>query len=92
MLGALAYGLPQLILPQGADQFDNAALIDGLGAGLFLPPEEATVDAIRDVARRLLIEPTFLAAAIDIQRDIEDMPTVIDAVATVEEFVLRTAR
>jgi MGT family glycosyltransferase len=92
MLGALAYGLPQLILPQGADQFDNAALIDGLGAGLFLPPEEATVDAMGRAVQRLLVEPTFLAAARDIQGDIEDMPTAIDAAATLQEFVRRTAR
>jgi UDP:flavonoid glycosyltransferase YjiC (YdhE family) len=69
MLGALAHGLPQLCLPQAAGQFENGALIHGLGAGLFLPPDEATVDAIRRATQRLLIEPTFLATARDVQRD-----------------------
>ena len=33
MLGALAHGLPQLVLPQGADQFENADAAGGRGRG-----------------------------------------------------------
>jgi MGT family glycosyltransferase len=91
LLGALAHGLPQLCLRQGADQFDNATLIEGIGAGLFLRPDEATVGAIRSALKRLLTEPGFLAKARDMQREIEQMPNAIDAAAKVEEFVGRTA-
>ena len=43
VLGALALGIPQLCLPQAADQFLNAAAVARAGAGLAIPPEE--VDA-----------------------------------------------
>ena len=40
MLGALAHGLPLLLFPQGADQFDNAALVEAAGAGFTQSPLE----------------------------------------------------
>ncbi|WP_433260263.1 glycosyltransferase [Actinosynnema sp. CS-041913] len=53
-LGALTVGAPQLILPQGADQFANAAALSAAGAALCLPPEEVSADAIADHTRKLL--------------------------------------
>jgi UDP:flavonoid glycosyltransferase YjiC (YdhE family) len=54
VLAALALGLPQLCLPQGADQFGNAAHVVATGAGLALAPAEATAGAIADAVLRLL--------------------------------------
>jgi UDP:flavonoid glycosyltransferase YjiC (YdhE family) len=42
MLGALCYGLPQLCLPQGADQPFNTAALLPTGAALALQPNEIT--------------------------------------------------
>ena len=42
VLGALGTGLPQLCLPQAADQFRNAAGVSAAGAGLALHPDNAT--------------------------------------------------
>jgi UDP:flavonoid glycosyltransferase YjiC (YdhE family) len=53
-LGALTVGAPQLILPQGADQFANAEALCAAGAALCLLPDELSVDAIADHARKLL--------------------------------------
>ncbi len=53
-LGALAVGLPQLILPQGADQFANADALSAAGAGLCLLPGELSADAITENTRKLL--------------------------------------
>ncbi|MGH3879960.1 MAG: glycosyltransferase [Actinophytocola sp.] len=53
-LGALARGLPQLVLPQGADQFANAEAVHAAGAGLRLLPEEVSVETVADHARDLL--------------------------------------
>ncbi|WP_328424241.1 glycosyltransferase [Micromonospora sp. NBC_00389] len=53
-LGALAVGVPQLILPQGADQFANADAVSAAGAALRLLPEEVNADAIAEHTRRLL--------------------------------------
>ncbi|MEU5789057.1 glycosyltransferase [Micromonospora purpureochromogenes] len=53
-LGALAAGVPQLILPQGADQFANADAVSAAGAALRLIGDEASAAAIAEHARRLL--------------------------------------
>jgi UDP:flavonoid glycosyltransferase YjiC (YdhE family) len=61
--GALAHGLPQLVIPQGADNFTHAAMVDQAGDGLVLLPGEATPSAVRDAVRRIVAEPTYAAAA-----------------------------
>ncbi len=78
MLGALAHGLPQLVLPQGADQPLNAAACEAAGAGLALSPEEVTPEAVRAAAERLIAEPGFTTAARRIRSEIEAMPTAGD--------------
>jgi UDP:flavonoid glycosyltransferase YjiC (YdhE family) len=74
MLGAMALGLPQLMLPQGADQFRNAELCTRTGAALALAPQEATPDAINDSACRLLNEGCFASAAQVLRDQIGAMP------------------
>ena len=78
MLGALAQGLPQLVLPQGADQPLNAAACRAAGAGLALSPEEVTPEAVRASAERLIAEPGFTSAARGIRAEIEAMPAAAD--------------
>lgn len=46
MFGALAHGLPQLVLPQGADQFLNGPRSPGRVSGVVLNGAEATTVAI----------------------------------------------
>ncbi|RKT54548.1 glycosyltransferase [Saccharothrix australiensis] len=53
-LGAIAVGVPQLLLPQGADQFANAEALVAAGAALRLLPDELSVDAVAEHARELL--------------------------------------
>ena len=55
-LASAALGLPQLLLPQGADQFLNAEALADAGAALSLLPGAATAEAIADAATRLLTE------------------------------------
>jgi UDP:flavonoid glycosyltransferase YjiC (YdhE family) len=52
MLGALAAGVPQLVLPQGADQFANAEALVAAGAALCLQPGELSADAVTEQARK----------------------------------------
>jgi UDP:flavonoid glycosyltransferase YjiC (YdhE family) len=78
MLSALAHGLPQLILPQGADQFTNAATCQSAGAALALQPDELTADAVAAATERLLTEPGFRTAADRIRAEIDTMPTAAD--------------
>ncbi|MEV7093511.1 glycosyltransferase [Amycolatopsis sp. NPDC051045] len=51
-LGALAAGVPQLVLPQGADQFANAEALVAAGAALRLLPGELSADAVTEQARK----------------------------------------
>ncbi|WP_030487340.1 glycosyltransferase [Micromonospora chokoriensis] len=53
-LGALAAGVPQLLLPQGADQFANAEALAAAGVGLRLLPGEVDAGAIAEQVHRLL--------------------------------------
>ncbi|QJY46588.1 glycosyltransferase [Pseudonocardia broussonetiae] len=74
LLGAAAHGLPQLVLPQGADQPGNAAALAGAGAGLVLGPGAVTPAAVAAAAARLLAGPGFAAAADGLRREIAAMP------------------
>lgn len=74
LFAALAHGLPQLVLPQGADQTMNADACREAGAGLTLAPAEVTDGAVRAAAARLLAEPGFAAAARVVQTEIDAMP------------------
>ena len=53
-LGALASGVPQVVLPQGADQFANADALDAAGVAVRLLPEEVNADAVAERTHRLL--------------------------------------
>jgi UDP:flavonoid glycosyltransferase YjiC (YdhE family) len=53
-LGALAAGVPQLVLPQGADQFANAEALVAAGAAVRLLPAEVSSGAVADQVRALL--------------------------------------
>ena len=58
-LGALAFGLPLLIVPQGADHFYNADRVVAAGAAVQLMPDRLTADSARDAVRMLLHDDTF---------------------------------
>jgi UDP:flavonoid glycosyltransferase YjiC (YdhE family) len=73
-LAAMAQGLPQLCVPQAADQFRNAASCAGAGAGLALQPGTTSEDVVADAIKRLLFEPGFRDAAGLLAKEIEAMP------------------
>ena len=83
-LGALALGLPQLCLPQGADQFLNAAAIASAGAGLAIMPGDGTPEAVTDAVQRLLTDHSFRDAAARVRESIASMPSVEDVAAFLE--------
>jgi UDP:flavonoid glycosyltransferase YjiC (YdhE family) len=73
-LVGLAHGLPQLMLPQGLDQFLNADACAAAGAALVLRPDELAPAAVAHAARRLLDEPGFATAARGLAGEIAAMP------------------
>ena len=84
VLATIALGLPQLVVPQGADQYLNAAAVASAGVGLSLMPGEGGVDAVRDAVSRLLGEPSFRDVARGVSASIASMPSP-EAVAAVLE-------
>ena len=74
ILPILAHGLPLLILPQGANQFHNAAACVAAGVGRRLLPGEVTPDAVREAVSALLYDPALRAAARGIQAELAAMP------------------
>lgn len=75
VLGALRNGLPQLVLPRGADNFHNAAAVRAAGAGLSLDPDEVSPESVATAVTMLLTEPSFTAAARRVAEQIHAMPT-----------------
>jgi UDP:flavonoid glycosyltransferase YjiC (YdhE family) len=75
LLGALTVGAPQLILPQGADQYGNAEALGAAGAALCLFPEEVSASAIAERALRLLHAGGHRDAARAIAEEITRMPS-----------------
>jgi UDP:flavonoid glycosyltransferase YjiC (YdhE family) len=65
VLAALEAGLPQLLLPQGADQFLNAATLPAVGVARALPNDAQEPGAIRNAVQALLDDsaPERTAAA-----------------------------
>jgi UDP:flavonoid glycosyltransferase YjiC (YdhE family) len=85
-LAALAHGLPLVLVPQGADQFENAVRVENAGAGIIVMPEDLTGDAVRSAVRRVLDEPSFAAAARRVAVEIASMPRPEEVASAVEEF------
>jgi UDP:flavonoid glycosyltransferase YjiC (YdhE family) len=83
-LAALSRGLPQLFLPQAADQFLNAAAGARAGAGIAIAPHELTVETAREGMRRVLGDPTFGDAARRVGREIATMPSPGEVVEIIE--------
>ena len=84
MLGALALAIPQLCLPQAADQFLNADAVARAGAGLAIAPEQVDAAGVGDAIRRLLDDSRFRVQARRVADEIASMPSP-DAVVTVLE-------
>jgi UDP:flavonoid glycosyltransferase YjiC (YdhE family) len=73
--GALAHGLPQVVLPQGADNFVHAAVLERAGVARVLRPGEVTPGTIQDAVRHVLGEPSYRGAAHQVAAEIATMPS-----------------
>jgi UDP:flavonoid glycosyltransferase YjiC (YdhE family) len=78
MMGALAEGVPLLLLPVAADQFRNARGLRAVGAGLTLEGAEQTAAAMHESLRRLHDEPRFAEAARRMAHELAAMPQAPD--------------
>lgn len=78
MLGALAQGVPLLLLPVAADQFRNARALQAVGAGISLQGDAQTESEMRHALERLHDEPAFTDAALRMADELAAMPQAED--------------
>jgi UDP:flavonoid glycosyltransferase YjiC (YdhE family) len=76
MFAALANGVPQVLLPQGADQFANAAWAVQVGAAQQILPDELTPTRIAAAIAALLGNEEVRTAALGLQQEITRMPSL----------------
>jgi UDP:flavonoid glycosyltransferase YjiC (YdhE family) len=89
ILGALAHGLPSVLLPMGADQPQNAARCEELGVARVLDAYRATPQAVRDAVADVLADPSYRSAAERIADEIASLPGPEHAVALLERLARR---
>jgi UDP:flavonoid glycosyltransferase YjiC (YdhE family) len=75
VLGALEVGLPQLLLPQGADQFFNAEILTAAGAARVLPNDAQQPSAIGEAVHELLGDAPERQVATRLCDEIAAMPS-----------------
>jgi len=86
ILPALAYGLPLLVLPRGADQFNHAQACVDAGAARRLMPDQVTPEAVRREVQALLDGPDQRRHARWLAEQIAAMPGPKYAVRLLERL------
>jgi UDP:flavonoid glycosyltransferase YjiC (YdhE family) len=85
-LGALAHGVPLLVVPQGADQYIIGERVASSGAGLRLVPWEVNADSVRRCVLDLLHGTEYRRAARRVQSEIAAMPAPDETVPVIEHI------
>lgn len=83
-LAALVCGLPLVLVPQGADQFTNAAACEAAGVATVLRPHQLSSEAVRDAVRAVLTDGSPQAAAA--HRAAEQIAAMPDAAQVAEDL------
>jgi UDP:flavonoid glycosyltransferase YjiC (YdhE family) len=91
LLGAAAAGVPQLLNPIWADQWENADAASGSGAAITCELDQRSAADISAALQQLLHEAAFGDAASRVAGEIAAMPAPLDHVATIEALADRTS-
>jgi UDP:flavonoid glycosyltransferase YjiC (YdhE family) len=87
VMGALAHGLPSVLIPMGADQPFNADRCAALGAALALDAVEAAPETIGEAVMAALEDPAYRRAAGVLRAEIAALPGPETALALLERLV-----
>lgn len=86
VLGALAHGVPLVLLPMGADQPYNAARCEALGVARPLDVVTATPEDVRTAVAEVLSDPRYRIAAAAMRVEFAALPGPEHAVALIEQL------
>jgi UDP:flavonoid glycosyltransferase YjiC (YdhE family) len=86
VIGALAHGLPLVLIPMGADQPLNAARCEALGVARMLDAVEATPETVREAVSTVLANPTYRRAAERMRDEIAALPGPAHAIMLLERL------
>ncbi|HEY7455103.1 MAG TPA: glycosyltransferase [Thermoleophilaceae bacterium] len=93
-LGALAAGVPLVVLPLFADQPMNARRVAEVGAGIAVVPDREdppkTLAELRAAIETVLAEPSFGERARELAAELAGEPPVDEAVALLERIAKRS--
>ena len=77
-IAALAHACPLVLVPQGADQFDNAAACAEASVGVVVLPPDQSTENLRTALETVLAEPSYREAAQRIAAEIAAMPSAME--------------
>jgi UDP:flavonoid glycosyltransferase YjiC (YdhE family) len=86
VIGALAHGLPSVLIPMGADQPHNAARCAELGVAQVLDAVTATPETVREAVSAVLADPAYRRAAERMRDEIAALPGPGHAVTLLERL------
>ena len=87
VIGALAHGLPLVVIPLGADQMVNAERCAALGVGRVLNVMAITPELVREAVTAVLANPSFRHQAERIRDEVAALPGPEHAVSLLEQLV-----
>lgn len=87
VVGALAHGVPLVVIPMGADQPQNAARCAALGVARVLDPIAATPESIREAVAAVLLDPAYREAVGRLRDEASALPGPGHAVGLLERLV-----
>jgi UDP:flavonoid glycosyltransferase YjiC (YdhE family) len=87
VIGALAHGLPSVLIPLGADQPANAARCEALGVARMVDAVDLTPEGVRNAVAEMLADEAYRANAGRIRDEIAALPGPGHAVGLLERLV-----
>jgi UDP:flavonoid glycosyltransferase YjiC (YdhE family) len=83
MLASLSHGVPMLMLPRAADQYENASACSSFGVARVLTPAMVTPDRLAEELRLVLSDETYTERAREVRNEIITMPTPANVAAVI---------
>lgn len=87
MLGPLAHGLPMVVVPLGADQYENAVALRDAGVAEVVDVADTDVESLAGAIRRALDDGARHDAAALVRAEVGAMPTAAEVVGRIETLI-----